>query len=63
MNESLLVAGAAPKAFGVACSERLCENSFCDHSIHLLVSSKCAIGQMGAKFFRVREFSHSLAIC
>jgi hypothetical protein len=31
---------------GVGCSESLCKNSFFDHLIHLLVSSKFAILKM-----------------
>jgi hypothetical protein len=33
----------AKSAIGVGSGASLCENSFSDHSIHLLVSSKCAI--------------------
>ena len=60
----------APSAFApklrldetaVGCGESLCENSISDHRIRLHTSSKCVISQIGAKFSRLREFSHSLA--
>jgi hypothetical protein len=33
-------------AVAAGSSERLCENSFFDHPIHLLVSSKCVISKI-----------------
>src|SRR5207248_2223272 len=45
----------------VRCRASPRENSFSDHHITKLDSSKCVIGQMWAKFFRVADFSHSLA--
>jgi hypothetical protein len=50
-------------AVGVGSSASLCENSISDHPIRLGTSSKCVISQIGAKFFMLRQFSHSLARC
>ena len=41
--------------------ESLYKNSISDHRIRLGTSSKCVISQIGAKFSRLREFSHRLA--